>query len=219
VAGHHSSFINHQSVWAIVPVKSLHESKRRLAHILSAGERADLIHRFLVHTLTILAQVPEIDKTLVISPDAWVLATARQQGAESLVETAVHGLNPAVTQATRFAADSGATAVLILPADLPFIERQDVAIMVKERRNEPHVVICSDDQANGTNALLISPPNNFTLRYGPGSFQQHLQEARKRGRTISIIHDSNLQFDLDTETDWHKYQFTISRSQLPFNHS
>lgn len=200
----------HPSIWAIVPVKPLHESKRRLAHILSAQERADLIHHFLTHTLAVLNQSGVIRQILVVSSDERALATAQRFGAELLVETAVRGLNPAVTQATRFAADLGATSVLILPADLPFIKKQDVAIMVAKKQDGPHVVICSDDQGKGTNALLISPPGNFTFHYGPGSFQQHLQEARKRDRTISIIHDSNLQFDLDTEADWHKYQLTIN---------
>jgi 2-phospho-L-lactate guanylyltransferase len=206
------------SIWAIVPVKPLQESKRRLAHILSAEERADLIHRFLAHTLAVLDQSGVIDRILVVSSDERVLATARMHGAAVLVETAVHGLNPAVSNSAQFAADCGATAVLVLPADLPFIEKADVAIMVRQSRSGPHIVICSDDKNQGTNALLISPPAPFTFHYGPDSFQQHLQEAQKRGLTGSIIQNPNLQFDLDTESDWHKYQSTINRSPLPINH-
>ncbi|MCB9421442.1 MAG: 2-phospho-L-lactate guanylyltransferase [Ardenticatenaceae bacterium] len=210
----HSAFSIQHSVWAIVPVKSLHESKRRLAHILSAEERAELIHHFLIHTLTVLNESEVVDQVLVISSDEQVLATARVHGAMVLVETAVHGLNPAVTQAVQFAADEGATAVLILPADLPFIEKQDVAIMVAEKKNNPNIVICSDDKGLGTNALLISPPNSFSFHYGTDSFQQHLQEAQQRSRTISIIDNCHLQFDLDTEADWHKYQLTIHHSSF-----
>ncbi|MCA9975527.1 MAG: 2-phospho-L-lactate guanylyltransferase [Anaerolineales bacterium] len=203
------------SIWAIVPVKPLLESKRRLAHILSAEARGDLIHRFLAHTLTVLNESGVIDRVLVVSSDERVLATAQSHGAELLVETAVLGLNPAVTHAAQFAADKGATAVLILPADLPFIEKQDVAIMVKEKRSRPHIVICSDDQGTGTNALFLSPPHNFTFRYGSGSFQQHLQEAIQRGQTVHIIQNrTNLQFDLDTEEDWQKYQLTMANYQL-----
>jgi 2-phospho-L-lactate guanylyltransferase len=199
-------------VWAIVPVKSLLESKRRLAHILSAEERADLIHRFLMHTLTVLNESGVIDRMLVVSSDERVLATAQIQGAELLVETAVLGLNPAVTHATQFAADSGATAVLILPADLPFIEKEDVVIMVEACRNNPNVVICSDNKGYGTNALLISPPTPFVFHYGLGSFQKHLQEAHKNGLTVNIVQRPGLQFDLDTTADWQKYQLTVQHS-------
>jgi 2-phospho-L-lactate guanylyltransferase len=206
------------SIWAIVPVKPLPESKRRLAHILSVVERADLIHRFLTHTLTVLNQSGVVDRILVVSSDERVLATAQMHGADLLVETAVRGLNPAVTHAAQFAADSGATAVLILPADLPFIEREDVVIMVQAGMHNPCAVICSDDKGSGTNALLISPPNAFTFHYGVDSFQHHLHEAAQHGLAPHIVHAPGLKFDLDTEEDWRKYQLTIHHSQLTIHH-
>jgi 2-phospho-L-lactate guanylyltransferase len=227
VANHQSSIlrlrsgqvINHHSIWAIVPVKPLHDSKRRLAHILSAEERGELIHRFLIQTLMVLNQSGIIDRILVVSGDERVLATAQMVGAVVLEETAVLGLNPAVTTAVQFAADSGATAVLILPADLPFIETTDVAIMVGEKRNSPGIVICPDDKGEGTNALLINPPNNFTFHYGADSFPQHLQEAQTRGLATHITHCPGIQFDLDTEADWHKYQLTIQHSPFTIHNS
>lgn len=206
-----------------MPVKPLHESKRRLAHILSVEERADLIHRFLTHTLAVLNQSQLIDRVLVVSSDERALAAARLYGTEWLEETAVLGLNPAVTTAVQFSADSEATAVLILPADLPFIEPADVAIMVEEkwngRNSVPYLAICSDDRQEGTNALFICPPIPFTFHYGANSFQQHLQEAQTRGLATHIIHCPGIQFDLDTEADWHKYQLTIQHSPFTIHNS
>ena len=206
------------SVWAIVPVKRLHDSKRRLAHLLSAAERADLIDRFLGHTLTVLNQSAGIDHVLVISGDERALATTRFHGAEALLETAVTGLNPAVSQAVKYAKDEGATAVLILPADLPFIQTEDVAIMVGSKTNRSGMVICSDDKNNGTNALLISPPDNFTFHYGLDSFQCHLQEAAQRGLITRTVRVPGLKFDLDTEEDWRKYQLITNNEQLIINY-
>lgn len=200
-------------------MKPLHESKRRLAHLLAANERAELIHTFLTHTLNVLNQSEFIDRILVISSDRRVIDTAQRHGAKILVESAVYGLNPAVTHAVEFANDEGATAVLILPADLPFIESTDVAIMVKESQNNPGMVICSDDKGEGTNALFISPPVPFTFHYGPDSFRRHLQEANKRGFTTGIVQSANLQFDLDTEADWQKYQSNIHHSSFTIHHS
>lgn len=173
-----------------------------------------MIQRFLAHTLAVLQQAAAIDQVLVISSDGWVLETAREYGAVVLVETAVTGLNPAVTQAVQYAARKGATAVLILPADLPFIQPEDVAIMVKAGNNSSRVIICPDDKGSGTNALLISPPNGFAFHYGANSFQHHLQEARRRGLQTAIVHAPGLEFDLDTEEDWHQYQLTIATYQL-----
>ncbi len=197
------------ATWAIIPVKQLHESKQRLAHILSSPERAALIQRFLAHTLTILNRTELIDRVLVVSGDEWVLATALNHGAEVLVETAVTGLNPAVTQAVQYAEEKGATAVLILPADLPFIQTEDVVIMVEAARHSG-IVICSDDKNCGTNALLLSPPNGFIFHYGKNSFQHHLHEAAQHGLVPRIVHAPGLKFDLDTEEDWRQYQLTIA---------
>ncbi len=209
VSNHFLYPITQHSVWAIIPVKPLPDSKCRLAHILSAAERAELIYRFLTRTLTVLNQSGVIDRILVVSRDDRALAAARLHGAEALVETAVTGLNPAVAQAVNYAAESGATAVLILPVDLPFIQSEDVSIMVggsrSGRRQSGQIIICSDNKNQGTNALLISPPRPFTFHYGEGSFQQHLQEAKRRHLTAHIIQIPGLQFDLDTEEDWHKF--------------
>ncbi|MCP4423587.1 MAG: 2-phospho-L-lactate guanylyltransferase [Chloroflexi bacterium] len=215
----HSAFRIPHSIWAIIPVKPLHESKRRLAHILSADERAALIQRFLAHTLTVLNQAKAIDRILAVSGDEWVLDTARNAGADVLVETAVSGLNSAVTQAVKFAEEGGATAVLILPADLPFIQTEDVAIMVTAGANSSRTVICSDDIGSGTNALLISPPNGFTFHYGANSFQHHLQEAAQHGLVSHIVHAPGLKFDLDTEEDWQQYQFIIHNSPFTIQNS
>ena len=42
------------TTWAVIPVKPLRDSKRRLEHLLSAEERAALIYQFLDNLLTVL---------------------------------------------------------------------------------------------------------------------------------------------------------------------
>ncbi|RIK14798.1 MAG: hypothetical protein DCC51_15415, partial [Anaerolineae bacterium] len=57
------------TTWAIIPVKPLRESKRRLEHLLSADARADLIHHFLDNLLAVLNETPGIDRILLVSSD------------------------------------------------------------------------------------------------------------------------------------------------------
>ena len=104
------------TTWAIIPVKPLHDSKRRLAHLLSAAARADLIHSFLDELLAVLNETPGIDHVLVVSGDRSVLALAEKYGAAVLIEGEPLGLNAAVSHGATHAADQGATAVLFLPA-------------------------------------------------------------------------------------------------------
>ncbi|MFQ5400802.1 MAG: 2-phospho-L-lactate guanylyltransferase [Anaerolineae bacterium] len=200
-----------RSLWAIVPVKPLHIGKQRLARVLSGDERAAMMRGFLTRMLSVLRDVPAIDRVLVISSDAAVLDLAARMGAVACDEGAMTGLNPAVTRAAQIAAAAQATAVLILPADLPCIQASDVEMMC---RGGDSVAICSDGQGEGTNALLIPLPTRFQPCYGPGSFRQHLQEAKRVGLAARVIHAPGLKFDMDTEEDWRQYQLTMKNGQL-----
>jgi len=196
------------TTWAIIPVKPLHESKRRLAHLLSAGARAELIHHFLDNLLATLNEAPGIDRVLVVTGDAEVTALAESHSAAVLVEAEPRGLNEAATRGAALAARQGATAVLILPADLPFARVEDIERMLRplEDAYGPLLAVCGDEVEDGTNALLLAPPGDFTFHYGPDSYRAHLDEAAARGRAIHIINAPGLRFDLDTESDWLAYR-------------
>jgi 2-phospho-L-lactate guanylyltransferase len=196
------------TIWAIIPVKPLTESKTRLAHLLTANERADLMRCFLQNALWTLNCVPAIGRILVISSDPEVLKMARQHGAMTIAEVQAQGLNTAVTRAAQYAQCQKASGILILPADLPFMQTADIERMIQAVRQKPGRVmaICTDDKNDGTNALLLAPPTQFTFHYGQGSFCQHLQEATRLGYSTHIVTAPGLQFDLDTEADWQVYQ-------------
>ena len=208
------------TTWAIIPVKPLHDSKRRLAHLLSPEARADLITQFLDNLLIVLNEAAGIDRVLVVTSDPLVMELAEAHGAALLVESEAAGLNAAVSRGVDLAARLGATAVLILPADLPFTRVEDIERMLAplaQRRftssdHRPQttdhgsiMALTGDETEEGTNALLLAPPGEFTFHYGPGSFQAHLDEAAARGRIARIINAPGLRFDLDTESDWLVY--------------
>jgi 2-phospho-L-lactate guanylyltransferase len=67
------------------------------------------------------------------------------------------------------------------------------------------IVICSDHNRDGSNALLICPPAGFTFQYGPNSFNLHLEEASRLGMSTRIVEASGIKFDIDTEEDWNAY--------------
>lgn len=219
-------------IWALIPVKSLLQSKRRLAHVLAAEQRAELITSLLRRELDVLSRVPALRQVLVISSDPQVWKIARRQGVLVEEEAYSPGLNAAVTRGMERAAGHGAHAVLILPVDLPYVDVADVEMMVgsgwkgamphtlgpavagyegeygtlPERANVCAMSICADAEGDGTNALFLDPARDFTFHFGPGSFQKHLQEAQKRGRHVHIISAPGMKFDIDSESDWVAYQ-------------
>ncbi|RIK12437.1 MAG: hypothetical protein DCC51_16845, partial [Anaerolineae bacterium] len=137
--------------------------------------RADLIHHFLDNLLAVLNETPGIDRILLVSSDTVVCTLGQKYGAELLIEAAPAGLNAAAARGAAHAARLGLLA------------------------------IGGDEAEDGTNALLLAPPGDFTFRYGPGSYQAHLDEAAARLRAAHIIDAPGLRFDLDTEGDWLVY--------------
>ena len=97
---------------AIIPVKRLHDSKRRLAHLLSAEARADLIGRFLDNLLLTLSATPGIDRTLVVTCDPAVVQLAQRRGADVLLESAADGLNTAAARGAAHALAGGASVLV-----------------------------------------------------------------------------------------------------------
>lgn len=198
-----------RSVWAIIPVKPLHQSKSRLAAVLPAVERASLIRGILQRTLAVLADATGVAQTLVVSSDRTVLQTAVSHHALTLAEPGPQGLNRAAADGVAAAAAAGAEAALILPADLPFLRPADVAMMVETlgwgQTSAGVMSICPDGRYRGTNALLLAPPQPFTFHYGRHSFPRHMEEAARRRRARHVVRTEGLQFDLDTEQDWRIY--------------
>jgi 2-phospho-L-lactate guanylyltransferase len=213
-------------LWAIIPVKPLRYSKSRLSHILSMDERAQLTSDILERTISAVDQVPVITKTMVISRDTAALKVARKFGVSTYRETEKQDLNTALIRAAHIAAAQKAEGVLILPADLPLVTSADIEELIEAvglaNPNGSNgysflkrvMVICTDRNQDGTNALLVSPPTAFTYQYGPNSFERHLNEAEKLGMTIRTVTVPNIEFDLDTEEDWHIFQQAKAETEL-----
>jgi 2-phospho-L-lactate guanylyltransferase len=188
-------------VWAIVPVKPFAHAKSRLASVLDEDERAALSRSFLEHALGVIAQVPGIARTLVVSRDPDALALAERSGARTLGENGASGLNAALTLAARVAREGQAGAVLILPTDLPLLTADEVRQIVAEDDGTPRVVIVPDRHEQGTNALLVRPPEALPLAFGDGSFTRHTALARRAGLPVRVLRLPGAALDVDVPED------------------
>lgn len=189
--------------WAIVPVKPLRRSKSRLASVLSDEERASLSQNLLQHTLKVLNDIPEIERSLVVSRDSHALALARQQGARTLTERGSPELNRALVRATVVAKEYGAAGVLVLPADLPLLATEDVQTLIEAAQDPPVVVLVPDRHGTGTNAMLVRPSGLIEYDFGPDSFQRHQKRAEAVGARLEIRILPSLGLDLDLPEDLH----------------
>jgi len=189
------------TLWAIVPVKPLRRGKSRLAGTLTEDERAELNRLLLEHTLKTLTELKEIEQVLVVSRDPSALAIAREHGARTVQEDGSPQLNTALKRATVVAQVYASGGILILPADLPLLTREDVIALVERAVDPPVVVIAPDRHEKGTNALLISPSGLIEYDFGENSFKRHCERAKKAGARLEIVDLPSLGLDLDLPED------------------
>jgi 2-phospho-L-lactate guanylyltransferase len=189
------------TIWAIVPVKPLRRGKSRLSGTLSEDERTELNRTLLEHTLTTLGELKEVEQVLVVSRDPHALKIAHHYGARTVREDGQPHLNTALTRASVIAQVYATRGVLVLPADLPLISREDILTLIDKAVRPPVVVIAPDRRGKGTNALLMSPAGLIEYDFGEGSFARHCERAKKAGARLEIVELPTLGLDLDLPED------------------
>ena len=189
------------ALWAIIPVKPLRRGKSRLAKVISADERADLNQFLLEHTIRVLRTIAEIEHILVVSRDKEALALARDFGARTVQEYGNPDLNTALKRAVEVARSYETCGILIVPADLPRLNADDIREILKHRNDPPVVVIAPDRRGEGTNLLFACPPDLIDFQFGPGSFEKHRKAVLDAGVRLEVCNFASLELDLDEPED------------------
>jgi len=194
------------TVWAIVPARPLEEGKSRLAEALTTEERQRLNLAFFRRTLDVTAQVVGRERTLVVSRSEPLLAVAGSLSFETLLEAAPYGLNTALTQAAEIVRSRGATGVLSISCDLPFLIADELRALMAVAAEGDGLAIASDRAGTGTNALFVSPVGAIPYLYGLGSFAAHLKAAESAGLALNVVRRPGLSFDIDTPDDFEQME-------------
>lgn len=201
------------SLWVIIPVKPLKNAKSRLSPVLLPDQRFELAQAMLRHVLAVTATIQQITGVLVISRDTKALAIARETGAKTLQEGTTSNLNPALMRATMVVKSWRADAVLVLPADLPFINADDIRGLI-QLALERSIVIATDKARDGTNALLVWPAGAIAFEYGGGSFERHIRLAESAGLQTFIYESDRLALDIDLPEDLETYQRILASGRF-----
>jgi 2-phospho-L-lactate guanylyltransferase len=179
-----------------VPVKSLSRAKTRLSPALTGLERGALTLAMLEDVLDAALSVPGWE-TWVISPDEVALEVAAGRGAHPIPE-AKPPLANAIRQVEAKAKQDGATALAVLPADVPLVTADTLH---EALRTLGAVVLARSADGSGTSLLLRRPPRAIPARFGPDSFRRHLELAAERGLPVSVVERRELSFDVDRPDD------------------
>src|SRR5690348_4062873 len=110
------------TTWVIIPAKSPHAAKTRLAPALAPAARSALALRLLTGAVAAALGCPAIDGVVVVSGSAELRRVAAGMGACAYADPVAGDrdpLNAAIAAGCQHALALGATAALVLPADLP----------------------------------------------------------------------------------------------------
>ena len=178
--------------YAIVPVKG---------PALPDAARRRLVLAMLEDVLAAIAGVREIERAVVVTPDGDAGSLAAGRGATILPEPGAAELNAAVESGVAFALSRGVGRVLVLPGDIPLASPEELVSLIGSRPSAPGVTLAPSRDGNGTNAMLLAPPDAIAPCYGPGSYLQHMSQAMARHIDVNVLHLAGVGRDIDEPAD------------------
>ncbi|MGH8289609.1 MAG: 2-phospho-L-lactate guanylyltransferase [Steroidobacteraceae bacterium] len=183
------------SCWAVTAVKLRSLCKTRLARSLSPQGRAQLVSAMLSHVVSVLGRASGVDHVAVVTPEPTALP-----GSVIALDDSGGGLNEALTAAALEAWRQGADRLLIVHADLPLIEPEEVTALIQASRASG-LAIAPDRHDLGTNGLCLIPSTAVRFEFGPASFERHLAQAAALSLSPAVVRLPGLAFDVDEPDD------------------
>jgi 2-phospho-L-lactate/phosphoenolpyruvate guanylyltransferase len=189
---------------AILPVKHFAQAKRRLGESIAGSLRDDLARAMVGDVLVALSETASIERTIVVTREDSVAATAREIGALAIEDTAEASQSAAVALGVTRALADGFERVLCIPGDCPALDPAELDLLLDtfdRAFDEASVVIVPDRHGTGTNGLLLAPPDAIAPSFGPGSCERHEALANEAGADWRIERPASLLLDIDTGAD------------------
>lgn len=190
------------STLAVLPIKNFDAAKQRLAEHLGGGSRQILARSMFSDVLASLRHVPGLDGIVVVTADREAESASTGDAVSVLEDTESAGQSAAARIGIRHALAAGFDRVLLVPGDVPLIDAGEVRAMLSGAASEERpVTIVPDRHGEGTNALLLSPPDAIEPAFGPGSLERHVSAAEAAGTPYAVEELPSLVHDIDTPDD------------------
>lgn len=185
---------------AVLPVKRFGAAKQRLNDDLSEGTRRALAEAMVTDVLIALRRAKRVDEVLVVSGESAAVALAAGYDAAAVVDDPDDaGHSAAARRGVDAALERGATRVVLVPGDCPALDPAELDRLLAEA--DAAVVVVPDRHGDGTNALVLSPPDVIDPAFGPGSRERHERLAAEAGATCAAVPVLTLGLDVDTFDD------------------
>jgi len=188
-------------VWAVIPVKETHGAKQRLAPVLPAPLRQRLALAMLEDVLDAVMAVRGLGGVILVTVDPQAIVLAQNRRAQTIADGAHDGHTGAVVAGARHLIARGRNTMLTIPGDLPLARAGEIEQLIAAHGPAPAFSIAPAHDDQGSNAILMSPPDAVPLRFGEDSFFPHLAAARASGIEPCVMRLPGIAFDIDNPQD------------------
>ncbi len=181
----------------LVPLKRLDGAKSRLAQLLSAAERVELMEAMLGGVLAAARAARGVEVVTLVSSEPAAAALAARHGVAWWDDRGLPW-NEALAAAMREAVASPCAAVV--SGDLPLLVAGEVSALLAAVPERGVAIARALD--GGTNAVAMRPPGVAPTCFGsPGSAALHEELAAAAAVESVIVDLRGLAFDLDSPAD------------------
>ena len=186
-------------VVAVVPIKSFTSAKSRLGDRLDADQRACLAQVTADRVLRAFASCEAVDDRIAVVEDEAAGRLATVHKFDVMLRPDLWGQSAVVDAGFEEGRRRGADTVLTVSADVPLTRPKDIEGLLKPRG--PVLVMVSNREGTGTNAMRLSPPMPLRLHFGANSLRQHQREAEVLNLPVRILDNPRLRLDTDDSDD------------------
>ena len=187
------------TIEAVVALKTLAQSKRRLSAVLSDEQRCDLVEAMAQDVLSCLMGHPEIDTVHAVCGEGWA-RSAFPKGSLMMWEEGESREGGLIAAYEMIAAKTAAERLLFIHADLPFLGQEDVSAMLAASLDH-YAVLSPDLTETGTNAVLRWRHQSLPLCFGEDSFARHQQAAKATETPWRVVRANGVARDVDEPED------------------
>ncbi|MHA1267377.1 MAG: 2-phospho-L-lactate guanylyltransferase [Candidatus Helarchaeota archaeon] len=188
----------------IIPIKSLRTGKKRLQSVLTPSERQTLILTLLQDVLNAATCSKFSNTTLIVTSDLELIKQIKKLAYPNLAflqEKSAQGTYQAVQYALKWCSKHPITSILIIPADIPLIQANEIDDLIALGRSQNSIVLIPSVRKDGTNAFFQPFPSNVKVWYGPESFKKNLEYLSKNKLPHIILNKSSFALDIDLKED------------------
>ncbi len=185
---------------AILPVKSFDRSKQRLSPAIDFGHRRALVEAMFSDTLVALRRAAAIEQIFIVTSERIASRMAEADGA-SVIDDTASSHSEAVLLGISRAIEIGAGRALLIAGDCPLLDSIELDALLARPVPDRSALIVPDRHGEGTNALVLTPPDSLTPSFGEGSRRRHIELALSQGTAPEVVDVPTLGLDIDTPED------------------